>query len=488
MAEIKTMSIMHRRVHGFIAWSGLLSLTYFIMLPAVLFAQTGTFPGEQAVPQPQPFNDQQFCAQKCEGEKQQCAAAAGNDPTVLESCTTRAATCYEKCKQVLPTPALPPQGQSTQPQQPQFSPDQCLKEKCAPLKEKCLAEAGADNDAAAKCEQMVGSCTSACASGNFNFQGQAPDNRGFQGPDFRGPNSQEHPGGKEGQQCQVDRVKKQMTQGLKSMASIKARVAALAKKGVKIPEELTKALASIDELSAQIRDAKDCQTLMDLEIGDKLQEAGEVLREQLPNLERLANAKTIFARVDRQIKQFERYLAADKKVAAKSKIDLNPEISAFESDLGKVKAAYASAKAKIDGGDVEGGFDDLEADVFDAFDGLGEHHNLIQQIGRLSTTISQASNQIKSFQAQLDALKKRGKDTAEAQGILDEGKAKLEEMKTAVKAQPINTDTVFDLLQALEDIRDRFTDALNDLKGIAEVKDVDQGLKMQKFELPEVGF
>jgi hypothetical protein len=470
-------NIFHQPVNRFVAWSGIMAIVYMGLLPGILFAQEGTFPTDQPTNfGTTPVFDVVACNQKCEVIKRECAANAGTDNGIFEMCSAKAVECYNACAKQSGT--LPPPITTVPDVKPQFqppqgpSPEACLKEKCEPLKRECLAKAGEDKEAMVRCEQMVGQCVSSCQAPN---QQQGGFQQGMPGGNFQQQQGDFKPQG-EIQQCQLDRIKKQMLQSSRQLAKIKTRVTALAKKGVKIPQELTGAFAKVDDIMAKVKAAEDCQALVELEIGDVMEETGEIIREQLPNLERLSQLTKIYGRVDKQIKTFDKYLVQDKALAKRSKVDINDAVAAFEADLVKLKEAYAAAKAKIGAGEVEDGFGMLESDVFDAMDSVGEHHGIIQQIGRLSAGISQADREIRNNQRQLDALKKAKKEIAEAQGILDDGKAKIAELKTAAAAKPIDPDTVLGLLQEMEDIRDRFAQALNTLKGIKETEEIDTGI------------
>lgn len=293
---------------------------------------------------------------------------------------------------------------------------------------------------------------------------------------------------KKQEKAAVDRMKKGMVNFARQIARIKSRLAALAKKGVTVPQEVTDAVASAEDTIAKVNAA---QTLDDIDaVGDIasiLDQVSQTLQDQLPNLERLANLPKIYSRIDKQLKAFDRQLASDQALAKRSKIDISGEVADFESALSKLKDAYAAAKAQIATGDIEQGFDALQSDVFDAMDDIGEHHANIQQIGRLSTTIAQAGRDLTKFQRQITNLKRQGKDTSAAQTVLDEGTAKAAELKTVAAAKPIDPDVVFGVLQELQDIRDRFVQELDKLTGTRTQSDLDVGIQAQTLNIPDLG-
>lgn len=426
-----------------------------------------------------------------------------------------------------------------QPMQGQLDPTQCINSRCAPLKQDCLAKVGDNAEAMKQCEQAVNGCIASCQGtkptdstnlqpfvqgnqnfqfnpgmpsgqpGNFqgqpgnmpsgqfngqpgqmpggNFQGSEGQFQGMNGPDqeqMEKMQQQQEAQMKQQQAKELERVKKQMSSFGKQMTSIKNRVAALAKKGVSAPSELTAALAKTDELMAKIKAA---QSFDDMEgIPEEMQEVGEIIREQMPNLERLANVKTIYSRIDKQLKSFDKMLAQDKTLVKKSKVDLSEALTEFEQNLANLKTGYAAAKQLIASGSVEEGFDALESDVFDKMDEVGENHNIIQQIGRMQTTITQAGREITTNQRQIDTLKRAKKDVTAVQAIINEAKVKLAELKTLAEAKPFDPEPVFDALAEMEDLRDQFMHEMNLLKGVQETDDVDQGIKMQQFSPPDL--
>jgi DNA repair exonuclease SbcCD ATPase subunit len=392
----------------------------------------------------------------------------------------------------------PSSDTATTQQKPQFAPppsggdpQQCINDRCVRLKQDCIAKVGDNKDAMAQCERAVNDCVASC-QGRPPMPNDADKQRQFSGdgvkPDGFPEKSQEQMDAKmqEMQKRQLDIMRKQIGGFAGQLNRVKARVAALAKKGVAAPQELTDALARADELVATIKAAESPEDVDHVET--EMHDIEETVREHMPNLERLANMSKIYARVDKQIKLFDKQLAADKSLATRSKIDINSAVSDFETALASLKGAYAAAKAAITAGDIDEGFEMLENDVFDAMSDINRAHAVIQQIRQLQTTIKQGERDITTFQKQLDRFKKQAKDTAAAQTLLDEGKAKLAELKIAAAAKPLDTESIADLLDTLGDTKAAFMDALNDLKGVAQVSDIDQGLVIPKLDISGFGF
>ncbi|MEK9152094.1 MAG: hypothetical protein AAB692_01890 [Patescibacteria group bacterium] len=328
-------------------------------------------------------------------------------------------------------------------------------------------------------------------SGGFNGSGgqQQGGQFGPQGGQF-GPQGDRMGGPNQGgemdakqKEALMKKVKKQMIGFSQKLVSVKARIAKVEKKGIKAPSELVDAVAKAEDTIKKIQAAETPEELADVTEG--LQDVVQIIQEQMPNLERLNNLPTIYKRVSQQLSKFDRLLAADKKAALKSKIDLTKEIADYEASLNEVKAAYADAKAKIDAGDIEEGFQMFEDSVFGAMDAVGEHHDNITQIRQLTTTMRAVDREIKANQTRLNQLKKKN-DVSSAQAVLDEGKAKLAELKAAAAVTPVDTDAVFDLLQELADIRDRFTEELNNILGVETKSDLDTGLRPLDINQPDL--
>jgi len=440
--KIVTVPALHRHVHPYVAWMAVLNFALVAALPGVMFAQE-----TPSTPAPAPNFDVNSCRMKCEESKNACGQSV-TTPEAGEQCSRQAEMCYKHCGGFSAEPQHFPGSSGQQPPFGSFGPPSGV-----PGQQKPEGFQKPQGD------------------GDFrHFPG------GFerqQGPGEPGESGGEH----QAPQCDLNRIKKQMTRGLLQMSKVKARIVGLEKRGVKIPDELRSATGIIDELTASIKNAESCETLIELEAGEKLQEAGAIIQEQLPLLERLSQLKNIYARIDRKMKQHDRWLIQDKALAKRSKVDLSGPVGEFEATLNSAKEAYAAAKGMMTAGQIEEGFDKLETDVFDQMENLGELHGIVQMIGRLSTGLAQVDRDIKSYQRQLDALKRAKKDVTEAQAILDDGKATLAELKTIAAAKPLDPEAVFDLLKQVEDARGRFLEALNELKGIAEQKEVDQGIQ-----------
>lgn len=317
--------------------------------------------------------------------------------------------------------------------------------------------------------------------------GQQPPQGGQFGPGERqGPSEEEmEKRMQEEQKKMLQRMKRDMLRFGGEIKRIKARIAVLQKKGIKVPEELVAAITKAEEMIEKIKAAETFEQIEELNLQEVMPEISEAMQEHLPNLERLANLTQIYSRIDRQVRLFERQLTADKNLAKRSKVDLSDAVADFENALNKVKGAYALAKSQIASGAVEEGFEQLESEVFALLEEAGEFHQAIQQIGRLSTTLAQIARTV--TQAERDLARIKGKDTTEAKAIIAEAKAKLAELRGAAAAKPIDPEAVFDLLEQLEDLRDRFNDALNELRGIEEKSDLDTGLQIHEVNVPLFG-
>ncbi len=426
---------------------------------------------------------------------------------------------------------MPPGGMPGQ--QSGMDPSAACLQGCDRMKTECATKTGSE---ATQCTKSATDCTAGCQrmgqggqqgqmppggmgsmpgmmGGQQGMQGQMPPG-GMPGQGMMGgqkgqmmpmgqPQQGQMPPGDQGQMpdqsAQMEeQMKKQqammlkgMQQGLAGFAGqltrIEARIASLAKKGIKAPSELSDAITKAKDVLAKLKAAQTWEEAEALDVQNTMQEVGEVLQEQLPNLERLANLTQIYTRIESQIKTLERQLSTDKTLAKRSKIDLSEVIADFESDLNKLKAAYAENKAKIAVGDVEEGFDMLQQDVFDAMDAVSEHHAVIQQMSRLSSTIGQVDREIKQNQKQLDGLKKKKLDTKAAQAVLDTAKAKLVALKAAAAAKPVDVDAMTSVLQDLQDLRDQFIAEVNDLNGVVTASALDTGLQIPGFQLPDFG-
>lgn len=402
-----------------------------------------------------------------------------------------AAIAYLSAVTLLPTVLLaqtPPPFDGQMGGSGSFSPDSACVQKCAEAGKGCFDQSNGDPAVQQGCQETAKTCMSQCGptSGPGNGfpgapNGEMPGSSFGNGMPPGGPNGGRQGGPDEAQiRAMEEAGLKQMKKGVagfaKQIVKIKARLAVLLKKGVTAPQSLTDALAKADETLAQVRAAATPDDLDMSTVASDLQDVSEVIQEEMPNLERLANLPKIYARIDKQIASFDRMLAADRKLAASSKIDITAAVDDFAAALAGVKANYASIKEKIAAGETDDGFDALQTDVFDSFQDIGALHGRIQQIRQLTQTVRQGDRQIAQYQSQLNRLKRQGKDTAAAQAALDDGKAKLAELKVAAAAKPLDEENVFELLSGLDEARNAFLDELDALTGTATPREVDAGL------------
>lgn len=472
--------IHHRDVHIAVALIAIAATTIVGSVPVMMFAQETIAPPPQEQPQqplppPQPMFDLGQCNAKCEELKTSCLAQLPpDDPTAGEKCSSAVGQCLTACTQQSQQSGFPNQGAPMppggfQPGQGGFQP------------QGGFPQQGGFQPGQGGFPQQQGFQPG---------QGGFPQQGGFQ------PGQPGQPGGQMNFGPDEEQMKKMQEQGLKQMkqamtrfksqlAKMKKRVAQVEAKGITVPADLKTAIATATDLMAKVESA---ETFDDVsEIGEELRGAGETIGEQMPNLERLANLSTIYRRIDTEIKKLDRMLVSDKALAKRSKVDLSAAVADFENALAEIKTAYANAKAKIAAGEVEDGFGILEDNVFGGFDEVREFHDAIVQIGRLQTTLKQIDRELAQQQTTLNRLKKKKLDTADAQKILDEGKAKSAELKTLAAAKPFNSEAVFDALGELADLRDAFMEAINELQGITETAEVDTGFKQQKYVVPDFG-
>ena len=269
----------------------------------------------------------------------------------------------------------------------------------------------------------------------------------------------------EQQKNQLAQMKKQMSKFASQMTRIKKKVATLQQKGVTVPTELTDALTKADTLIAQINSAGEMSELDDADVPSVMDEIGQALREQLPNLERLANLPKMEARIDKQIAQFDVQLVTAQKLALTSKIDLTDAITDFSNGITNLKSVYATAKAQIASGDSEAGFTALQENVLGAIPDVAQFFQAIQQIRKLQSSITQIGRQISQASLTVSRLKRKGVDTTSLETTLADTKQKFADLKSLAIVKPFDASAVFDALNALTDDQQQFQDQVDTITG-----------------------
>ena len=311
-------------------------------------------------------------------------------------------------------------------------------------------------------------------------QGGPQDFGGDQGQGMMGNDQQNGDNGmSEKQQQQQDARQKQMEKqqlsqikkGMKGMGQgismFDKQILKLTKQGIAVPAECSDNLTKVKTVIAAVKTAETFEAVQEAGIED-IQDSMQSLNDCRQQLEMLARWPQTIKQLNSEVKRLESALKRDKSIVAKlSKqgIDLSDEYNAFEAAINQLKSVRDGADSKMKSGDSEGAFSDLEDGFFGSMQDVWEKDRIIQTMSNLGRFTSDFKRGVADAQRTIKALKRKKVDTSALEDIMAEVQSKGQEVFTLLKTKPIDEDAVMSDLQELEDLRQQFESAAQELTG-----------------------
>lgn len=262
----------------------------------------------------------------------------------------------------------------------------------------------------------------------------------------------------------VKRGVKGMEQG---MRMFEKQLAMFAKQKVAVPQDVTDTLAKIKEMIGKIKNA---QTWDEIEAAglEDMQDLFQKLDESRQQLEVLARWPQTLKQVDRELKRLTTELKRTKAMAdrlVKKGVDVSGLAAEFEAAVNKLKSVRDDAVAKISAGQSEEAFDLLENEFFGQMQDVWEFQQVIMMMSNLGQFASQFKQGINQSQNQLRMLQRKKIDITELQDMLNQAKAKGNEVLALMKVKPIDQEAIMSGIQELEDLRQEFEEKMAELTG-----------------------
>ncbi len=262
----------------------------------------------------------------------------------------------------------------------------------------------------------------------------------------------------------VKRGVKGMEQG---MRMFEKQLAMFAKQKVAVPQDVTDTLAKIKEMIGKIKNA---QTWDEIEAAglEDMQDLFQKLDESRQQLEVLARWPQTLKQVDRELKRLTTELKKTKAMAdrlVKKGVDVSGVAAEFEAAVNKLKSVRDDAVAKISAGQSEEAFDLLENEFFGQMQDVWEFQQVIMMMSNLGQFASQFKQGINQSQNQLRMLQRKKIDITELQDMLNQAKAKGNEVLALMKVKPIDQEAIMSGIQELEDLRQEFESKMEELTG-----------------------
>mgnify|MGYP001569250275 FL=1 len=267
----------------------------------------------------------------------------------------------------------------------------------------------------------------------------------------------------------------QKMQGLKKMlagmdrgvVSFEKQLAKLEKQGLTIPTDVKDDLGKLKTGLDAIRNAKSPEELEAAD-PDTLGDLMDKVNQSRPRLEMLAKWPRILKQADQQIARFKKELTKTKilvdRLMAKD-IDVSANYTTFEQDVNNLKTARDAADALMKEGQSEEAFNKMEDEFFNLLDNVGEDQRVIQTMANLSRFGVEFKRGMAEAQKQIKNLQRRKIDVTELQGIYDQALAKGNEIVALIKIKPIDEEAILAAMDTMEDLKQQFQDAMDELTG-----------------------
>lgn len=262
-------------------------------------------------------------------------------------------------------------------------------------------------------------------------------------------------------------LKKMLASMERGIVSFEKRMLQLEKQGVTIPADIKDDFNALKAGMAEIKNATSPEELEAAD-PDTLGDLMTKVNESRPRLEMLAKWPRILKQADQQIARFQKELAKTKVLVDRlnSKgIDVSADYSNFEQDVNALKVARDAADALMQQGQSEEAFNKMEDEFFNLLDNVGEHQRVIQTMANLSRFSVEFKRGMAEAQKQIRNLQRRKIDVTELQSIYDQALAKGNEIVDLIKAKPIDEEAILAAMDTMENLKQQFQDAMDELTG-----------------------
>ncbi|MBI2459026.1 MAG: hypothetical protein HYV53_00555 [Parcubacteria group bacterium] len=250
----------------------------------------------------------------------------------------------------------------------------------------------------------------------------------------------------------------QFTRSAQMMKKVVAKTkTAINKCGVNIPEELSNALNSIDDLVKKINEAQTADELDEV-IGD-IEDVGSVMQDWGPRMGDLHRLCQMLKQADRDLKQLDRSLARY-QAKNKGKIDISEILADYKSDLENMRQALRQAR-ELAKTEADEALSKIEDDFYGSMDNIRNAEQAINMVLNIGQGIRQATAEIKKIDRDIKNLKRKKIDTAQLEELAVDFKARVEEIKTMVKGK-FDVDELIDKVEAAFDVREQIYDAMQE--------------------------
>lgn len=267
--------------------------------------------------------------------------------------------------------------------------------------------------------------------------------------------------GEEMKQKGLEKMRKAAKQMTKAITQMEKAVAGVEKAGYTASQEVKDSIVKAKAAVATI------ETTTDFDAGmaamDDFNAFIDVLDANIEAMNMLANFPKILSQATRTLTQLQKNFTAMKAKVAKAGMDLTDNIAGIQAKIDALNTAYTDAQALAKAGDAAGAFDKLQNEYFEPMQDAYQSVGMLQAALNITTAVKNVDKGIKNAEKVITKMKKKKFNTAELQTIVDQAKAKAEELKALVKVKDFDPDAAVAVLEELDGLQSDFTDKVDEL-------------------------
>ncbi|MBI5135185.1 hypothetical protein HZA86_03045 [Candidatus Uhrbacteria bacterium] len=309
--------------------------------------------------------------------------------------------------------------------------------------------------------------------------GQAPGDRGRENQGFQGMMQQGAPDDgqwqkrqeeeeqrqKEREKKMLEQIKKSLSQkATKPLAMLKAKIAAVERKGITVPEDTKTFVSEFEQAMQQVKSAETMEDAEDALM--TLQESRQEFEENFQTLQEIGNWKKILAQAKVALKREQTTLAKAMRQSKRAgAFDMADELTKLSDAVVALQSTLNKAQELSSNGKVEEAVALLHEDFFGTLEDLDDVHRTVDTLSNLSQGLRRAPAEIKQIKSRVAALKRKKVDTSEADQKLVELNAKHAQIQTLAKAKPVDSDGLVEAVQEGSQLLEEMYGILDDLQG-----------------------
>lgn len=314
--------------------------------------------------------------------------------------------------------------------------------------------------------------------GGQGFMGGGPGFKG--GGDFRGGFGGMQQGGDMGGQQMQQQVEQQMQKQMqermlqdvkrgsadmeRGLGMMERRIKSLETRGAVITDSMRKAIQDARSLVDQVKNAKTGEEVQSLPM-DSFGDFMQTINEDMQKAEMSTQLPRMIKEANRALKQQQSALKRAQSRSSRIKVDVGSLLGPWQKAVDDVAQAISEAQQNFQAGKTDEAVELLQDKVFGAMDDLGEQQRLFEMVSDMQRMLKGADSEVKQMERRLARLKKSGKDTAEAEALLQEGKGKLAEIKQMLATPGFDSESLVALVEDASGIRMELARDLAELAG-----------------------